>query len=161
MNHDSGWRPVAEGHGVMAAILDESYAEALAVWDAMAIALGHSAEEARAWWPTIGDAYRWKLADLAASKVEVGARDPIHRLCSLVKEAGLTMTLYGRPVDEGTLRSAAMLSGLARVTGQDQEQIVHAALDEAGIPVAPSPPERKETDHADRAPLQPAHTGRG
>ena len=33
--------------------------------------------------------------------------DPIARLCALVREAGLTMTLYGKPVTEGELRGVA------------------------------------------------------
>lgn len=41
--------------------------------------------------------------------------DPVGELCRVVKEAGLTMTLYGQPVDEETLRARALVSALDRL----------------------------------------------
>ncbi len=46
-------------------------------------------------------------------------KDPIAALCLAVERAGLTMTLYGQPVDGASLRTAAACTGLARVAGEE------------------------------------------
>lgn len=42
-------------------------------------------------------------------------KDPVTALCRLIKEAGLTMTLYGVPVSEKELRSQASASSDERI----------------------------------------------
>lgn len=128
MNRD-GWRVVAEGHGIMAAVLEDNLPLALARWDMMATALGHSIDEARAWHADIRRAYDARIDDLYLSEVERRARSPITQLCKAVKEAGGQMILYGRPVDEASLGRAALAAGIARAIGLDERQAALEVLD--------------------------------
>jgi hypothetical protein len=42
-------------------------------------------------------------------------KDPITALCQVLRDAGLTMTLYGVPVTEGELRKKALDSAMDRL----------------------------------------------
>lgn len=42
-------------------------------------------------------------------------KDLIGELCALIKEAGLTLTLYGKPVTESALREVALASAKSRI----------------------------------------------
>jgi hypothetical protein len=131
VNRDSGWRVVAEGHGIMAAVLGHDLIDAIQSWHALIEPLGYSRDEVAAWQSVIANAFQAKACDLRVSETEP-TRDPILQLAKLVKDAGLTMTLYGHPVDEQQLRSAAKASGLARVVGEDPEQAALAVIGRQG-----------------------------
>ena len=52
--------------------------------------------------------------------------DPIAALCEMVRDAGLTMTLYGVPVTESELRAGAEDSAHERVATLTSDQVADA-----------------------------------
>jgi len=54
--------------------------------------------------------------------------DLIGALCRMVKKAGLTMTLYGRPVEEQELRDAAFITAVERIAGKEPEIVKRLAM---------------------------------
>jgi hypothetical protein len=50
-----------------------------------------------------------------AEEMELVEKDPIAALCYFVEKAGLTMTLYGKPVSEQELRAHAEKAATERI----------------------------------------------
>lgn len=44
-------------------------------------------------------------------------KDPTAALCHILREAGVTMTLYGKPVEEAELRARVEKSAVSRIDG--------------------------------------------
>ncbi len=68
------WHTVAQGHGIMAAILETPLPAAIAMWDSVTSGLGHSGAETLVWHTVITSAYCTRRADLNRSVVEREAR---------------------------------------------------------------------------------------